>query len=156
MNTDVLNRFMGLVMTDTETGCWEWIGSVNSWGYGVYTYPGQTSHAAHRIAYEHWKGTIPRGLDIDHLCSRRDCVNPAHLEAVTRGENIRRSHARNPRPERTTCHLGHPFDEANTAFDKRGFRNCRICNVRRTLAYRERRRHEGVSKPASEFHNDKI
>jgi len=73
-------------------GCWEWIGTINKVGYG-YLSDG-VSKLAHRFAYELLIGPIPEGLQIDHLCNVRNCVNPAHLEAVTLQENMRRMSVR--------------------------------------------------------------
>ncbi len=73
--------------TDT---CWLWTGSLNSAGYGGFS-TGPTRDLAHRWAYAHEVGPIPEGLDLDHLCRVKRCVNPAHLEAVTRAENLRRA-----------------------------------------------------------------
>ena len=71
-----------------STGCWEWTGHVNNAGYGRVK-----NDYAHRLAYEMFVGPIPDGADLDHLCRRRSCVNPAHLEPVTRSENVRRGYA---------------------------------------------------------------
>ena len=72
------------------TDCWEWKGSTQWGGYGSL-WPGLK---AHRVAYELFVGPIPHGLTIDHLCYKRACVNPAHLEAVTLSENVRRARFR--------------------------------------------------------------
>jgi hypothetical protein len=74
------------------SGCWLWTGSRNHGGYGVIGRPQSCPpRLAHRIAYELLRETIPANLDLDHLCRVPCCVNPAHLEAVTRSENIRRN-----------------------------------------------------------------
>lgn len=72
-----------------ETGCWEWMWCISSCGYGALKRDGRVLKA-HRVYYERHKGPIPDGLQIDHLCRNRRCVNPAHLEAVTKTENLRR------------------------------------------------------------------
>jgi len=78
------------------TQCWPWLGARNSNGYGRFRHVGRKEPAttAHRIAYELAKGPLPPGTEPDHLCGNRDCQNPAHLEAVTRSENVRRGIAR--------------------------------------------------------------
>ena len=106
--------------------CWMWTGRTNTKGYGQTTYQGR-SVQAHRLFYETRNGPIPKGLEIDHLCRVRDCVNPDHLEAVTHAENVRRGAA-----AKTHCINGHPYTEDNIYIDKgSGARRCQIC-VRET------------------------
>lgn len=73
--------------TDT---CWLWTGALNNSGYGTIKINGVTV-GAHRHGFELAGHTIPAELDLDHLCSVRRCVNPDHLEPVTRAENLRRA-----------------------------------------------------------------
>lgn len=84
---------------------------------------------AHRLAYEFSKGLIPEGKTLDHLCRVRHCVNPDHLEPVSRGENVLRGvspSAINAR--KTHCSKGHDYNEENTKYLRRGNRRCRICH----------------------------
>ncbi len=71
------------------SGCWSWTGNVNEHGYGRMNLGGAPERA-HRVAYRLFVGLIPEGMTIDHLCRNRACVNPQHMEVVTRGENVRR------------------------------------------------------------------
>lgn len=75
-----------------ETGCWEWQRGIGPDGYGHAKRNG-VQGGAHRYYYEQAKGPIPDGLEIDHLCRNRACVNPDHLEAVTRSVNASRARA---------------------------------------------------------------
>lgn len=116
--------------------CWRWTGAVNHDGYGVIREGGRgtVNLRAHRVVYEVLVGPIPEGLDLDHVwargCSSRRCVNPAHLEPVTRAENVLRGNslpARNAR--KTHCPKGHRYTPGNTLRDSRGYRRCRQCRV---------------------------
>lgn len=70
--------------------CWIWTGCLNSKGYGCVQISGRR-HLTHRVSYELHNGAIRAGLQVDHLCRRRACLNPHHLEAVTASENVRRA-----------------------------------------------------------------
>jgi hypothetical protein len=74
--------------------CWLWTGGMNNCGYGQVTFRGRT-HSAHRVVWELLIGPIAKGLQLDHLCHVRSCVNPDHLEPVTKSENMRRAGIRN-------------------------------------------------------------
>lgn len=76
-----------------ENGCWIWQASKHAPNkhyptlmYGRINLLGKTEYA-HRVSYKLFKGDIPDGLVIDHLCRVPLCVNPEHLEAVTQKEN---------------------------------------------------------------------
>lgn len=83
---------------------------------------------AHRIAYQLLVGPIPEGMQLDHLCRNRRCVNPDHLEPVTHAENVRRGLSGAYLRARTHCPKGHPYDQANTYVSNSGSRNCRACH----------------------------
>ena len=85
----MLARFVPKYIPEPNSGCWLWVAMLGSGGYGRFKV-GNKNVYAHRLSYEHHVGAIPEGLDLDHLCRTRCCVNPTHLEPVTRKENIRR------------------------------------------------------------------
>jgi hypothetical protein len=94
--------------------CWMWLGSTNEDGYGTYGLTGDYVVKAHRASYMALRGAIADGMTIDHLCRTHPCVNPDHLEVVSRGENSRRSNRCRPPRAKTHCIRGHAFDETNT------------------------------------------
>ena len=81
------------IIIDPFTGCWVWCGAKASGGYGQVKVRG-VKHSAHRAFYEAINGPIPDGLEPDHLCNNRPCVNPKHMEPVTRSENLHRAFLR--------------------------------------------------------------
>jgi hypothetical protein len=131
--------------------CWLWTAARSGNGYGVFSPTKTTKMAAHRFADQALIGEIPSGLDLDHLCRVRDCVNPTHLEPVTRAENLRRSELTGPGRNfaKTHCLNGHPLSEAYVYTDKRGVTH-RFCVACRTKRYREWA--EGVCPKCSKFY----
>lgn len=124
-------RFFDKVERVTESGCWIWMGGLTgSGGYGGISNRLKWS-LAHRVSYELKHGAIPRGLEIDHLCRVRCCVNPYHLEAVTRSVNFHRGTAgpiaRARHARITHCPRGHPYDGDNLYRYSDGRRRCRTC-----------------------------
>lgn len=110
-----------------ENGCMLFPSSTHTFGYGQFSLNCRL-RLAHRVSYEMFVGPIPEGLTLDHLCRTPACVNPDHLEPVTRGENVLRGTgitARNAR--KTHCPKGHPYDAENTYVDPRNKRYCRAC-----------------------------
>jgi len=125
---------------EAADGCWTWVASIGGGGYGTVKYDGKV-RKAHRVGYEALVAPIPDGLDLDHLCRVRACVNPDHLEPVTRQENILRGTA--PAARNATvasCPKGHEYDDVNTYVyvrkDGRVGRYCRACRASRALERR--------------------
>ncbi|MDE2103592.1 MAG: HNH endonuclease [Patescibacteria group bacterium] len=124
----MLDRFWSKISVDAKTGCWLWTGHVNKrWGYGQF-WDGRRVVGAHSFSFAAFKGKPAAGIEPDHLCRIRRCVNPAHLEGVTRRVNLLRGDTIPARKAaQTMCGRGHPLAGANLIIAKNGTRQCRAC-----------------------------
>lgn len=135
MLTALQERIFDGSMPEPNTGCWLWTQSVRGRsGYGSMSIDNRTVYA-HRTSYQAFRGPIPNGKQLDHLCRVRRCVNPDHLEVVTSKINTLRSEAASAiNARKTHCLRGHLFDESNTQSYVRSstgsvIRYCRECGL---------------------------
>ena len=105
----------------SQLPCWIWIGAITHNGYPKATFNYETC-LVHQVIYKHFKGPIPEGLEIDHVCRNKLCVNPEHLEAITHKENVARYAA-----TITHCKKGHPLSGDNLYLTPDERRNCKTC-----------------------------
>jgi hypothetical protein len=143
-------RIQAKIAIVDDSPCWIWTGSVLKVGYGNVGYKGKV-RLAHRVVYELLVGPIPEGMTLDHLCHTADascrggrtcrhrrCVNPAHLEVVTkrvnflRGRSFAADYAR-----QTHCSRGHEFDKIKVDHKGRASRQCTICQNAAKAHWRE-------------------
>lgn len=92
-DTETKLKFKKRVRSNPKTGCWDWIGPRHPSGYGMFCAGGKRIYA-HRYLYELANGPITPGMELDHLCGRKCCCKPSHLEEVTHRENMQRAAAR--------------------------------------------------------------
>jgi hypothetical protein len=146
------------ISPEPNSGCWLWMGNTAPNGYAKvgrrHDGGGWTTANVHREVYKIVIGEIPAGLDLDHKCRVRCCVNPSHLEPVTRQENMRRMSAagfsnRQKMLSKTHCKRGHAFDEGNTRWfpspaTGRPARQCRACWTVARHRYLAKKREHGI------------
>ncbi len=146
-------RFMALIKVSTEhfhdgTPCWDWQGSTGTGGYGQFTLSAKAREVRQRIApykfiWEHFNGPMPEGLEPDHMCNRRPCCNPEHIEPVTHAENRRKRpnvDYRCTKVRGTRCPKGHQYTAENMYTSPKGAIYCRACNRAACLAYQAKKR----------------
>jgi len=141
-----IERFLVKIEDGALDACWRWTGG-RTQGYGSFR-ASRRSMAAHIVAYELFRGRVPSGMVLDHTChngdaecgggsacAHRSCVNPSHLEAVTRGENVARSlhtlRIDDYHRAITQCPSGHDYSGTNLHVKRSGARVCRACQRER-------------------------
>ena len=129
-----IERLLERVEIDPGTGCWNALFSKVRGGYSrIAIYP-KTEVYVHRLAYEHFRGSIPEKLDVHHICRNPKCVNPDHLELLTRYEHTHRSLYSNA--AKMFCRNGHRLSLDNVyQRPSTGYRECRICRKLRKKKY---------------------
>jgi hypothetical protein len=129
----------------TNEGCWRWNGAKNHDGYAMLK-----DEIAHRWSYQRYIGPLVQGLEIDHVCGVRDCVNPKHLEQVTHLVNIRRAIAKGSydkcrnylgdfQSRKKHCKRGHPYSGDNLKIEIYKdivARRCRTCEDMKFKKYK--------------------
>lgn len=131
----VAERLKEKYIVDPDTGCWMWQAAINSDGYG-HMGVGKRIASAYKVAYELTFGPVPTGLELDHLCKRKSCVNPYHLEAVTHKENCLRQ-AKSYR--KGVCGNGHILADVGFYLTGRGYQ-CAACCKDYQKAYHLRKK----------------
>lgn len=145
-----LERVMSRTSIDPDSGCWVWQLSVQTNGYPTHVYTSEGGRRGHVWAYELLVGPVPEGMELDHTCHwidencvdmghdcpHRRCVNPSHLEPVTRRVNVLRSRSWASRNARKThCPQGHEYTPENT-YVHNGSRQCKTCRRERKVRAR--------------------
>lgn len=130
-----------------EDDCLVWTGNLNPDGYGRIMIERKRLWT-HRYVWEQCAGTIPDGMEINHLCKRRSCVKFEHLEVLSHPDNVRYS-------RKTHCKNGHPFNETylqtyrGKTTERRACRECRLAGLRLTQA---RMREERIARGEKVLH----
>lgn len=111
-----------------EAGCWLWLRTLNSDGYGIVRC-GKTMRPVHRIFYEHFVGVIPRDKQCHHICEVPACVNPKHIQLIRIADHTRihLGASWKRKRERTHCKNGHEYSFENTYLYQSGKRACKSC-----------------------------
>lgn len=128
----IIKTVEGILAECVQDGdCLLWTRACTSAGYAEMFFEGEHGVLVHRWIYERTVGVIPDGLDLDHLCRRRNCVNAEHLEPVTRPENVLRGDGPSARAARQPhCKRGHLFSGVRTVKGRKR-RVCGICEPQR-------------------------
>lgn len=121
------DRLLEKMIPEPNTGCWLWTGATNSQGYGQIRVDG-VCHTASRVSFECFNGQLAPGMEPDHICRVRSCINPGHMEAVTHAENRGRA-------LKEFCRNGH--DLRITRIILPAGSGCKVCRYEATKRWRK-------------------
>lgn len=145
-------RFKNKFVVDKQSGCWEWTASKVKGGYGqFYIGPEQKDKTtAHRASYLLFKGEIPEGHDVDHICNNPGCVNPDHLQTLTRQENLYRSPYFGDGQKCPHGHLKTTENRYEYEYGGLSKSTCKICVINRAKAHqlKKKRQKKHAKRPA--------
>lgn len=131
---NIPDRLIRLIEFEPMSGCWLWSGSVSRDGYGKVTWENTQGRLAHRVIYALAGNELIAGLELDHKCRTRCCVNPDHLRQITHAENVRLTSG-NGNQFKTHCPKGHPYEGDNlVVYPKPTGTMGRLCRTCRNLA----------------------
>ena len=143
-NEDRMERFWSKVDIRGLYSCWNWTAYLTPKGYGNFSLDGRMEHA-HRVAYILIYGEIPEGHDVHHECENKRCVNPLHLQSVTRLEHK----AHHPTPHKTHCKRGHERAPENL-YSGSGCKKCQ--SEAKVLRYSKNR--EAILQEGKEYYRE--
>jgi hypothetical protein len=152
MVTPPIERFLAKIAVDPQTYCWLWTKSTFGGGYAQFMLRKGRNTGGHIFAYEHWVGPVPAGMQLDHDCRVKQCVNPDHVTPRTPAENVLRGLRGTTR---LVCKNGHWMLGENLVLHQRTRntnpeRMCRLCKQaaeRRNYHRRKRSRLDQLSDP---------
>jgi len=120
--SSLISRLNARIDIDAS-GCWLWTGALGLHGYGRFKVSGAIGLPAHRVVYEAFREPIPDGHVLHHVCERKLCVNPDHLQVMSATE-----HNALTQRAKTHCPHGHEYTPENTIRWADGKRRCKACD----------------------------
>jgi hypothetical protein len=132
-------RLSALCVIDPDTGCWNWTGPKSKYG-GHINYLSKKWIASRFSYILHYKKSI-KGYNVAHKCNNINCVNPKHLEVITKKQHAKRVWAKRPHQTATHCANGHRLTAANVhSNDSKRGKTCAVCQRASAKRYRERKK----------------
>jgi len=119
---------------DQTTNCWLFTGGKDNKGYGNVKV-NKKVYKAHRFFYVWLRGQLKSELELHHKCENKACVNPQHLQPITKlNHNLLSDNICSRNRMKTHCKNGHLLSGDNVYRKPRGGRECLICKRIRRLS----------------------